>query len=591
DSKTMEVSGAFPSTYDFAIFFQNSSKVVLKSGLQFTGAESFSFTSSDAVYPVNFNGVDQNGVPFTSLKTQRMLKVSLPVGWLFAPLLSGVKTVLISPASTKFSFLGFEALIDLSGEKRVILPQYSRFNGISGEVNLTNTPDAYYKQTLQFRVPENVTSTRIFSEVFATQSVVAGDTYGNTIIVGADTVNVSNKVATFDLYMMKHLDTTFGSSIAFHTNSSYATDGPLDMSTRYVTVFNDSIMLGFPPQADWLTTLKFASGDTMRFGESPIFLTNVSYNNSFGTSIHFRPLFFGSLFEMRFNDFNSGRYTIYNAAGEKLKEDRLDVDRRPFNVTAGKYRLEIESQGYSVSNVKGKLTLINAVDLTKSIPDAPMITSFTILNVKKKPVNNFAKNEQGQLRFSSKTLAGPSQLPITDSTKVYYRKYKTSSWISLPVSVISSNVDREGTIFSTSLTPATAFDTAAIDLKIKIADAMGNSTEQILSPAFSVGNWIDDGSTPVEEKPILPSVFALYQNYPNPFNPSTTIQFDVPQPDAVKLVVYDVLGREVRTLVNENRPVGRYATQFNSEDLASGVYVFRLSVGNNTAIKKMMLLK
>jgi len=591
DSKTMEVSGASPSTYDFVVFFRNSSKLVLKSNLQFTGTETFSFTSSDAVHPVNFNGVDQNGVPLSLTKTHRVLRVDPPFGWFYVPLLDGVKTVLVSPASANYSFTGFETLIDLTGEKRVVLPQYSRFKGISGEVNLTNNPASYHKQTLQFRVPENVSSTRIFSEVFVTQLVVAGDTYGNTIIVGADTVNVSNNLAAFDLYMMKQMDTTYGSSIAFHTNSSYATDDILDMSTRYLTVFNDSVMIGFPAQADLLTTLKFASGDTMRFGESPIHLVNVSYNNSFGTSIHFRPLFFGSLFEMRFNDFNSGKYTIYNVAGEKLKEDRLDVDRGPFNVTAGKYRLEIESQGYSVSNAKGKLTLINNFDLSKPIPDAPMITTFKILNAKKKPVNNFVKNEEGHLRFSAKTLAGQSQLPVADSTKVFYRKYKTLPWVALPVSVISSDVNREGSIFSALLSPVTAFDTAAIDLKIRIVDSTGNSSEQILSPAFSVGNWIDDGTTSVEEQPSVPTRFALYQNYPNPFNPATTIQFDVPFTAGVKLVVYDILGREIKTLVNENRSAGKYSVQFNGENVASGVYIFRIIVGEHTAMKKMLLIK
>ncbi|MFA5833792.1 MAG: S8 family serine peptidase [Bacteroidota bacterium] len=593
DSKTLEVSGAFPSTYDFAVFFRNSSKLILKSNLQFTGAESFSFNSSDAIHPVNFNGVDQNGVPLSSLKTQRILKIGLPIGWLFAPLLEGVKTVLVSSASANFSFMGFEALIDLTGAKRVVIPQYSRFNGISGEVNLTNNPAGYYKQTLQFKVPENITSTRIFSEVFATQTIIEGETYGNTIIVAADTVNVMNKVAIFDLFLMKQIDSTFGASVAFYTNNTYKTDDLLDMATRYFTIFNDSIMLGFPAQANWLTTHKSASGDTMRFGESPVRLLNVSYNNSFGPSIHFNPLFFGSLFEQRYSDINSGTYTIYNEAGEKLKEDKLNVfPRRPYEVTPGKYRLEIESQGYSVSNAKGKLTLVNNVDLTKSVPDAPMITSFTILNSKKKISNSFVKNEQASLRFSSKILAGPPQLPMTDSTKVYYRKYKTSSWIALPVSVISSDVEREGTIFSASLSPAIVFDTAAIDLKIKLADAVGNTVEQILSPAFSIGNWVDDGTiNDIQEETATPVSFALYQNYPNPFNPVTTIRYDVPGTSFVRLSVYDVLGREVQSLVKETQSMGKYSVQFDAHNLSSGVYFYRLSVGQQNSIMKMLLVK
>lgn len=589
DSKTLEVSGAFLDSYDFAVFFRNSSKLVLKTNLQFTGSESYLINASDAIHPVNFNGVDQNGIPFPLSKTKRSLRVNFSNGFLFAPLNDGNKTILVSPASASFSFQGVEAFIDLYGEKRLVLPQYALFSGINGEVNLTNTSNAYYKQTLQFRVPDNVKSTRIFSDVITTQ-LSDGQTYYNTIIVGTDTLNVTNNKVEFDLYMMKSVDATFGSSVSFHTNSSYATDYLLDMSTRYFSIINDSVLLGFPSQ-NWITAYKSPSGDTLRFGESPIHILNLSYNNSFGPSIHFNPLFFGSLFEARYDNLTSGKYSIYNDAGEKLKEDKLDISRSAFPADPGKYRIEIEAQGNYVSNAKGKITLINKFDLSQPIPDPPIITSLRMLNAKKRPANSFVKNEQSELRFSSKIFAVADQVPINDSTKVYYRKYKSSPWMPLLVAFIKSDADKEGAIYSASLLPATAFDSVAVDLKIRLVDATGNSTEQILSPAFTVGNWVDDGTTPVENEPLLPKIFALHQNYPNPFNPATTINFDVPQTDFVNLVVYDILGREVRTLVHEIRQGGKYSLQFNGSNLATGVYLLRLSVGQNTALRKMMLLK
>lgn len=589
DPKTLEVPGAFLDSYDFAVFFRNSSKVVLKSNIQFTGSETYLINASDAVHPVNFNGIDQNGTPFSSLKAKRSLRVDFSGGFLFAPLNDGVKSILVSPADASFSFQGVEALIDLKGEKRLVLPQYARFSGISSEVNLTNNSNAYFKQTLQFRVPENVTSTRLFSEIISTQ-LNDGQTYYNAIIVGTDTLNVTNNKIEFDLYMMKPVDATFGASVAFHTNSSYATDYLLDISTRYFSIVNDSLLLGFPSQ-NWITAYKSASGDTMRFGESPIHILNLSYNNSFGTSIHFNPLFFGNLFEARYDDLKSGKYSIYNDAGQKLIDDKLDIVREPFPVDPGKYRIEIEAQGYFVSNVKGKITLTNNVDLSKPIPDPPIITSLRMLNANKRPANNFVKNEQSEVRFSSKIFAVADQLPINDSTKVYYRKYKTSSWMPLPVSFIKSDANKEGSIYSASLASATSVDSVAIDLKMRFVDATGNSTEQILSPAFTVGNWFDDGTTPVENEPQYPREFALYQNFPNPFNPSTTIRYDVPKTDGVKLIVYDMLGREVRTLVNEIKQGGKYTIQFNGSKFSSGLYFIRLTVGQHTALKKMMLLK
>jgi cyclomaltodextrinase / maltogenic alpha-amylase / neopullulanase len=97
-------------------------------------------------------------------------------------------------------------------------------------------------------------------------------------------------------------------------------------------------------------------------------------------------------------------------------------------------------------------------------------------------------------------------------------------------------------------------------------------------------------STPAEEQP-MPKTFALEQNYPNPFNPSTTIRYQLPQSATVSLKIYDVLGREVQTLVNERQAAGQYSVLFNASGLASGVYFYRLQAGNFVQTKKMMLLK
>ena len=93
----------------------------------------------------------------------------------------------------------------------------------------------------------------------------------------------------------------------------------------------------------------------------------------------------------------------------------------------------------------------------------------------------------------------------------------------------------------------------------------------------------------------LPTKFNLSQNYPNPFNPSTKIDYELPVDSKVKLIIYDALGREVRTLVNESQKAGIYTTEFNAKDLSSGFYFYRLitnSDGNEQIItKKMTFIK
>ncbi|MEX2605312.1 MAG: T9SS type A sorting domain-containing protein [Gracilimonas sp.] len=80
-------------------------------------------------------------------------------------------------------------------------------------------------------------------------------------------------------------------------------------------------------------------------------------------------------------------------------------------------------------------------------------------------------------------------------------------------------------------------------------------------------------------------------NYPNPFNPTTNITFTLPNRSQVSLVVYDLLGREVATLVNEILPAGKQTARFDASNLANGVYLYKLRAGNQEIIRKMTLIK
>jgi hypothetical protein len=88
-----------------------------------------------------------------------------------------------------------------------------------------------------------------------------------------------------------------------------------------------------------------------------------------------------------------------------------------------------------------------------------------------------------------------------------------------------------------------------------------------------------------------PAKYSLSQNYPNPFNPSTTITYALPKAGNVKLTIYDVLGREVKTLVNEYKTAGTYNVTFDGSSLSSGLYFYRINAGGFTETKKMLLIK
>lgn len=104
-------------------------------------------------------------------------------------------------------------------------------------------------------------------------------------------------------------------------------------------------------------------------------------------------------------------------------------------------------------------------------------------------------------------------------------------------------------------------------------------------------NWFT-GIVGVRDVPnSLPTKFSLSQNYPNPFNPATTIKYDLPVSGFVTLKLYNLLGQEVATLVNQEQKTGEYIVDFDASNLASGIYMYSIKAGNFSLAKKMVLLK
>jgi len=95
----------------------------------------------------------------------------------------------------------------------------------------------------------------------------------------------------------------------------------------------------------------------------------------------------------------------------------------------------------------------------------------------------------------------------------------------------------------------------------------------------------------IEVEILTPEEFSLSQNYPNPFNPTTTIKYSLPSDGFIKLSVFNAIGEEVSTLVNEFKSAGNYEIHFDAEDLTSGIYFYRLKVDNSNLTRKMILLK
>ena len=131
------------------------------------------------------------------------------------------------------------------------------------------------------------------------------------------------------------------------------------------------------------------------------------------------------------------------------------------------------------------------------------------------------------------------------------------------------------------------------DYYLRLVTTTEGSSEYFLCNVQNSGQGLDkrkytqinfDGTT-------LPVAYSLEQNYPNPFNPSTTIRYQIPKEGMVTLKVYDILGAEVVTLVNEEKAAGKYVVNFDANRLASGVYLYKLQADEFVSVKKMVLVK
>ena len=122
-------------------------------------------------------------------------------------------------------------------------------------------------------------------------------------------------------------------------------------------------------------------------------------------------------------------------------------------------------------------------------------------------------------------------------------------------------------------------------------------TQGLYSKYSEVASFRTSGkATGVENGEELPGKFELAQNYPNPFNPTTLISYALPQNAFVTLKVYDMLGREVKTLVSKEVAAGKYSVEWNGDDnfgnkVATGAYVYRITAGDFVSVKKMLLIK
>lgn len=195
-----------------------------------------------------------------------------------------------------------------------------------------------------------------------------------------------------------------------------------------------------------------------------------------------------------------------------------------------------------------------------------------------KSVGSSVSNSSGNLYFGFNPVRGDFVAPfkgIIDEVRIWN--------IARTESEIQSTMNQSLTGHETGLIGYWKFDEGTGSTT---ADKTTNGNDGTISGAL----WVP-GVTDVKDENNFPESFSISQNYPNPFNPSTTIRYSIPNGSVVTIKVYDVLGTEVATLVNEDKSAGSYEVDFNASQLSSGIYFYKLQAGSFVETKKMILIK
>jgi hypothetical protein len=583
-------------TYDlFATFFSSPMQHVFKEGLNIHDATNISVSSSDANYTIRQRGVDQLGQSISSAQYR-----------------SGIFTF-VFPDSSKLSswtFMGFgdSLLVSscshrctiTSGEFACMPPNniynihYDTVQGVHVNVNLLNRPEELYVQKLKGVFPLQ-TKYREINFIFWAKFTFLN----NWMYFGTTTTALTNFTGEWNGNLYLNRETTAEYSCL---TSLLAFDEEGTSSSRHYwfesapfTIIHDSIGMFFgikPPASLYLSP----NGGTSVFGGALGYTDVMQSNNVYGISnIAAFPYFYGSLDELKDTSPYRATYSIYDSHGAVIVTDSLPR-MTPIDVSPGEYRLEVNHKDYYVRDVQGNATLTTRFDLRKGDTNPPQISSLRLLNDDGLATDSLTVGEHATLIFSCIDYLNNYSSLEADSVKVYYRRYGTNGWNTLPITfwmLDTAVAPYRGLVFKADMTEATQFDSSGIDLKLVIQDKSANSTEWSLVPALSVGAFSPIVTVADEENKSLslPHTFVLRQNYPNPFNPSTTIEFDIPHASFTTLEIFNVLGQKVVTILAENLQAGTHKIPWNASHVSSGLYFYKLNAGSFTETKKLLLLK
>ncbi|MDP4174568.1 MAG: S8 family serine peptidase [Bacteroidota bacterium] len=560
-------------------------RFMAKPDITLNGYKSINIDPEEANLSFIFNGTDETGKKIEDYSSSyKHIQLSLPVDeQLKSPMafpeemsmgfmLDNKHILKSSTLPSDIKIYAGQFQIDTKKENTVRVLQFPAVKGMSSNLEFKNSPGSLFNQKIGIDLScDTSQAADITFSCMGKQFRIDYQLPGETI---------TDKIWKGQIYLMPDVDSTYGFTTAIHCYKKGSYDD--NWETGPFRTSSDGNILIF----NGMYSTK--SGSETNFGDGPIIYPWSKWSiYSDDVNKYFDVYGRGKLNEQRFFDDYHSTYTVYDKQNKIVLQGTLH-DNKPFNIGSGPFREEIVSDYYTVAGRHGHEKI--KFDLTlaaNSLP--PAITQFHINNSSGAPVTILKKGEKAQIVFSVKSING---VPIdTVNTKIFVKRSGAQTWNEISVSE-RNNDNTYGIVNTCELGKYTDSDSSGFDIKITIQDNDKRTTEFTMEPAFVVEGYPYTAMDQNEPGSVaLPKEYNLFNNYPNPFNPTTTIRYSLPKQSYVELKLFDMLGREVTTLVNKEQNAGEYKIQFNASSLPSGIYIYSIQAGDYRASKKMMILK
>lgn len=565
--------------------------VVFEEDYSIDGTDTLEFSSLDAIYELEIQPLDQNGVIFNQLNgiESSEINIMIPQGvgyYAWQCLHYNEGTSYFSEISENFFIQCSSIFYDVEIDNYSCFIEFPLINGMNQNHILENMPEDYIHTNLQMYVTnENVDQTAVGFSWGIKYIDFRGEYYsfGGGVLHHVDSIEFWNG----NMFLINQENAYFKNTVSLSSLTRKQSQIYTDCTTPNLEVINDSIGTYYsmlPPY----NIYKAGNTDTLFFGETPTTFWLTWLNNTWGGNI---AAFAGSYGIMRedikpIDDFSF--YKVKDWEGNIIFEGAGSSYILFNNPEPGNYTVEITNLSSPLNSGYGTSELISNFSFGAEDASPPTISPVQFRDILNKPTYRIGSGEQLALFFSAvdfndhaDSITGPIyflyQPILDDSTKVFIKESRNENWMNVEIEKYYED-SISGYYYMADLSPYTNLDSTALDLKIKIRDYNDNSSIYVISPAILIDDFvITDIEAPLRESDDLGIGI-----YPNPATNRLTIQNN----ENIKIssiTIMDATGKLIKQY-NSSK------SHIDISDIEQGVYFVKLIGGGKVLTKKIIII-